>query len=218
MIKPSEVHSSERWPPNWPAMVRSASALPKPRCIGFSLIGGPPCSCHCSLNVFVSTEQSMSTRPSGDEREPCLTAFVANSCRTRASRYRVGAYRHVTPSDDQALTLLGLEVGGEDGFDESVQRRLTIKLCVLDEPDARQPLGAGKSAQPRSEGFCHFGRRPGRSRTEPDEAIRHCKQVLDAMAHLSKEKLLFGLTAFAVGDVACDFRCADNAAVGIPDR
>src|ERR1700733_4055656 len=57
-----------------------------------------------------------------------------------------------------------------------------------------------------------------RAAAQSQNADRQCEQILDAMVHLPKQKLLSLPRALELGDVAGDFRGTDDLAFFILDR
>jgi hypothetical protein len=71
-------------PPSSPVTLRSVRMLPNPRACGFTLISGPPVSSQSRRKSSPLAPHVTRIEPSGRERAPYLTAFVAVSCNTKA--------------------------------------------------------------------------------------------------------------------------------------
>src|SRR5262245_4294413 len=81
--------------------------VPNPGLVGV-VTGGPPVSCHSSLNFagvspLVNWYQRTDTLPRGIESAPYLAAFVASSCRTMAMAWVAAAVRQTVGPSTVAL-------------------------------------------------------------------------------------------------------------------
>ena len=132
--------------------------------------------------------------------------FVHNKSNARDG---VPADRKTRPGDDVepvVFAALRIDVGSEDRLDESVQGRVLARFPVpVDQAGSREPVCARERAQPITDRLGHVRRRAGGTRTQGHQATRNGEKVLDAMAHLSEEKILLFLSSPALGDVAGDF-------------
>ena len=66
-------------------------------------------------------------------------------------------------------------------------------------------MGARERTQPCPNGLGQVLRRPGRARAQRHDTTGKGEQVLDAVVHLSEEKVLLFLSSSALGDVPGDF-------------
>ena len=96
-------------------------------------------------------------------------------------------------------------------------RILARFLCHADQPRARELVGARERIQPVANCLGHILRRARGTRAQRHHPARDGEQVLDAVAHLSEQKVLLFLGSPELGDVPGDFRRPDDPALGILD-
>ena len=125
------------------------------------------------------------------------------------ARGGVPADRQTRPGDDEepvVFDALRIDVGSEDRLDESVQGRVLTGFPVsVDQAGSREPVGARERTKPVPDRLGHVRRRAGGTRTQGHQATRNGEKIINAMAHLSDEKILLLLSSPALGDVAGGF-------------
>src|SRR5579872_2692094 len=82
----------------------------------------------------------------------------------------------------------------------------------------RQGMRAGEGTEPRPHGGGELVDLARIARAERDDADRQREEIFDAMVHLPQEQVLLLFGAAPVGDVARDFRGADDLTFRIADR
>src|SRR6202040_2551127 len=90
---------------------------------------------------------------------------------------------------------LRIDVGSEDRLDENVQSRVLAGFTVsVDKAGSCESVGARERTRPVPDRLGHVRRRAGGTRAQGHQATRNGENVLDAMAHLSEEKILLFLS------------------------
>ncbi len=88
----------------------------------------------------------------------------------------------------------------------------------LGRPRHRQGVSLGERSQPLRHCCGELARCRRPYRAQRHDAARQREKVLDAVIHLSEEKVLLLFRAPAFGDVTRDLGCADHLACAISDR